>query len=338
MRNLACIVLILVTITNRGTNIANAEEEVVEVELEWNWEAGVPHYPHPKYSDDDEVLFFPRIIGGTPAFHGEFLAKISLQTRRGHHFCGGSIIDLRHVLTAAHCLTELDGRVIHPNDIRLMGDDLSIDSRGARTRQIRFATHIFAYPNYHALTLENDIAVVRVSVAFHQTPTLQPMPRSRMTPNPNEVCQLAGWGVIHEDRNRPHPVLLRVELDVISMDFCNGTSSYNGLIPANTICAGTMDGSRDACFGDSGGGLICSNQIAGVVSFGFGCGRRNFPGIYADVSRYNVWINECIDSNLPHEDIPRPPIISNSVGKFHPPTKYLLVMIAAAVWMIFNKV
>lgn len=56
-------------------------------------------------------------------------------------------------------------------------------------------------------------------------------------------------GVIHEDRSRPHPVLLRVELDVISMDFCNGTTSYNGLIPPNTICAGTMDGSRDACFG-----------------------------------------------------------------------------------------
>ena len=81
------------TITHQGTKIANAQEEDVdEVELEWNWEAGVPHYPHPKYNDDDEVLFFPRIIGGTPAFHGEFLAKISLQTRRGHHFCGGSII------------------------------------------------------------------------------------------------------------------------------------------------------------------------------------------------------------------------------------------------------
>lgn len=77
--------------------------------------------------------------------------------------------------------------------MRLMGDDLSIESRGARTRQIRFATHIFAYPNYHAITLENDIAIVRVSVAFHQTPTLQPMPRARMTPNPNEICQLAGW-------------------------------------------------------------------------------------------------------------------------------------------------
>lgn len=57
--------------------------------------------------------------------------------------------------------------------------------------------------------------------------------------------------------------MLRVDLDIISMGFCNGSSSYNGRIPNNFLCAGSMDGSRDACFGDSGGGLMCQNQIAG---------------------------------------------------------------------------
>lgn len=64
------------------------------------------------------------------------------------------------------------------------------------------------------------------------------------------------------------------------MNFCNGSNSYNGRIPENSFCAGSIDGSRDACFGgnqinviqllwmkslflDSGGGLICNNQIAG---------------------------------------------------------------------------
>jgi hypothetical protein len=56
-------------------------------------------------------------------------------------------------------------------------------------------------------------------------------------------------GVTHEVRRRPHPVLLRVDLDIISMSFCNGSSSYNGRIPRNFLCAGSMDGSRDACFG-----------------------------------------------------------------------------------------
>ncbi|KAG5674022.1 hypothetical protein PVAND_004014 [Polypedilum vanderplanki] len=107
-----------------------------EEEFDWNWEAGIPHYQKPHYNEQGEVLFFPRIIGGQIAVHGEFPAKISLQNRRGNHFCGGALIDLRHVLSAAHCLTDIDGRVSNPNDIRLMGDDLSIESRASPHRQI----------------------------------------------------------------------------------------------------------------------------------------------------------------------------------------------------------
>lgn len=62
-----------------------------ESESDWNWEAGIPHYPVPRYLDD-EIAFFPRIIGGEPAFLGEFPAKVSVQTRGGHHTCGGALI------------------------------------------------------------------------------------------------------------------------------------------------------------------------------------------------------------------------------------------------------
>lgn len=112
-----------------------------------------------------------------------------------------------------------------------------------------------------------------------------------------------------ETNERPHPILLSVQLQTISMDFCNGTQSFHGTIPIGFFCAGSHDGSRDACFGDSGGALICNGQITGIVSFGFGCGRRNFPGAYVDVSQFNHWIAECLASDLPQHEIPRPPII-----------------------------
>ena len=64
--------------------------------------------------------------------------------------------------------------------------------------------------------------------------------------------------------------------------------------------------------GDSGGGLVCNNQVAGVVSFGYGCGRRNFPGAYADVAQYAAFIQNALTSNLPHEEIPTPPAILNT--------------------------
>lgn len=45
----------------------------------YDWEAGVPHYEHIHYTEDGEIDFVPRIIGGTPAFHGEFPAKVRIQ-------------------------------------------------------------------------------------------------------------------------------------------------------------------------------------------------------------------------------------------------------------------
>ena len=86
-----------------------------------------------------------------------------------------------------------------------------------------------------------------------------------------------------------------VRVPVISNDDCN--DAYDGDITEAMICAGHLGiGGKDACTGDSGGPLVCvyggKGVITGVVSFGSGCAKPDFPGVYSRVAYVLDWIKE----------------------------------------------
>ena len=129
----------------------------------------------------------------------------------------------------------------------MLGNDLSIQRFGNPARQIRFATHIFVHIEYNPWTYANDIGVVRTSVPFVQTPHLRAIPRAFNSPADHSRCQLAGWGVTVETNSRAHPILMRVDLEIVPIQACNGSGSFDGGIPVGMFCAGSMLGGRDAC-------------------------------------------------------------------------------------------
>lgn len=80
----------------------------------------------------------------------------------------------------------------------------------------------------------------------------------------------------------------------MNQDYCN--KQYGGQITPRMICAGLKEGGKDSCQGDSGGPLTIQNddepELIGVVSFGSGCARPNYPGVYARVTSVREWIQE----------------------------------------------
>ena len=87
-------------------------------------------------------------------------------------------------------------------------------------------------------------------------------------------------------------------MPLASLDTCR--KALGGKLTENMLCAGGVKG-QDACQGDSGGPLMgvepLSNKIylAGVVSWGIGCGREGLYGVYAKVSNYRGWIESHIN-------------------------------------------
>ncbi|KAF3839339.1 hypothetical protein F7725_018056 [Dissostichus mawsoni] len=87
-----------------------------------------------------------------------------------------------------------------------------------------------------------------------------------------------------------------VEVPILSHKDCDG--SYPGLITDRMVCAGYLEGGKDACQGDSGGPLVCNGELQGVVSWGQGCAQPNYPGVYTKVCSLMTWINDILSTYL----------------------------------------
>ena len=98
-------------------------------------------------------------------------------------------------------------------------------------------------------------------------------------------------------------MLQQLEVNIISNKECSSENSYGQFpgfewSPDAHMCAGYLEGGKDACAGDSGGPLVCVENskpvVHGVVSFGYGCAKKNFPGVYARVTGALDWIEGTI--------------------------------------------
>ncbi|KAF1379973.1 hypothetical protein PFLUV_G00181640 [Perca fluviatilis] len=95
---------------------------------------------------------------------------------------------------------------------------------------------------------------------------------------------------------------MEVNVPIVGNRQCNCDYGV-GRITNNMICAGLSAGGKDSCQGDSGGPLVSKQGsrwiLGGIVSFGNGCAKPNFPGVYTRVSQYQSWINSQITSSQP---------------------------------------
>ncbi|XP_042861268.1 chymotrypsinogen B-like [Penaeus japonicus] len=229
-----------------------------------------------------------RIVGGQEAEVGEYPWMARLEIRSGDltSYCGGSIVTATHVITAGHCVDEVNTDVI----VTAGKHDIQLDQEN--NTQVFKAKQILRHPQFSATTSENDIALITLLEPLEWTPYVGPICLPPDADFEDRMAIVTGWGSLAFEGPKPSK-LNEVAVVVTDQESCKEAYSQSVfLITNNTICA--ADSGKDACQGDSGGPLVIKENgiwvLIGIVSFGRGCAMEGFPGVYTRVSSYNSWI------------------------------------------------
>ncbi|XP_026154539.1 transmembrane protease serine 13a [Mastacembelus armatus] len=241
-----------------------------------------------------------RIIGGSIASLGNWPWQVSLHYQ-GHHVCGGVLIAPDFVVTAAHCFPRSNSLVLTVERWKVYVGMVSQDT----LPQPYLVKTILLKEDYNNKTNDQDVALLRLTSPVTFNDKVQPvcLPGSDQQFVPGTKCWTTGFGTTVEGSGTASRSLMEVSVDIIDTQVCNSPNVYGGAVTKNMLCAGDLKGGKDSCQGDSGGPLVCQKNnlwyLAGITSWGIGCGRKNNPGVYTNVTSVLPWIYSNMQQERP---------------------------------------
>jgi trypsin len=153
---------------------------------------------------------------------------------------------------------------------------------------------IHQHPNYNSKLIDYDVSILQVTSPFllGNDVAIIGLPLSTTRWPPGTSALVSGWGMINQDDESPDLGYLRsVTVQIVSEEACK-RAYESDKITNRMFCAGVNGGGKDACQGDSGGPLVIDNVLAGIVSWGYGCGDESYPGVYSNVSVLSEFIKK----------------------------------------------
>ncbi|GJQ80474.1 hypothetical protein Trydic_g12371 [Trypoxylus dichotomus] len=228
-----------------------------------------------------------RVVGGTDAADGAYPFMVSLRTSSNIHFCGGTILNTRWILTAGHCMIGKD-----TSDVVAVVGTNTLKSKGIIRRTCKIVIH----PNYNDTNFSNDIAVIMVTTPFTFNGTIASVVIITGFPPPILNVTVIGWG---RTNGGAAPIRLQeFSTQTISRSLCS--PFYKETIKPNCVCTKMRKG-KGICNGDSGSPLLHTESKAqlGISSFNNreGCNTDLvLLDVYTKVAPYAGWMRETLRS------------------------------------------
>jgi secreted trypsin-like serine protease len=217
----------------------------------------------------------PEVVGGQAVPDNRFPWMVRLSVG-----CGGALTAPRVVLTAAHCVD----RTGPDTTIRITAGVTDLASPTAITARSVYVTRA---PGFENETFGDDWALIKLDRAVN-LPTLT---LSRGADHDTGTFTIMGWGLVRETALDQQRRLRYARVPSVPGRTCADAYRPLGVkvLVAESICAGT--GGADSCQGDSGGPMVRRDAKGrwlqvGIVSWGMGCGRARYPGVYTRISAF----------------------------------------------------
>jgi hypothetical protein len=184
-----------------------------------------------------------RIFGGKTALHDSWSWTISIQNGN-NHLCGGSILNERYIITAAHCLVDKMNRL---SNITVCAGTNRLSDTCHQRHEIQT---IINHPSYNSKTFENDISLIQVKVPFNFTDTsiaricLPNKARYDRYPKTGTDVIAVGWG--RNEAGQQSDTLQQVTIQIVGefTDTCNDVLK-NRLLQ---LCAGAPEKGKTLLF------------------------------------------------------------------------------------------
>jgi secreted trypsin-like serine protease len=200
--------------------------------------------------------------------------------------CDGTLVTPRVVLTAAHCVDE--SGPTHSIQVSAGSPNLKL----AVTVSSAF---VKVAPHFSDATRGDDWALIKLAKPLHE-------PVLALTPSrayDRGLFRVIGWGSTQED-GAQQTVLRSALVPFVPDRRCGKAYRHISYVNGQMLCAGNIaHGGVDACDGDSGGPLVRRDVDGkyvevGIVSWGLGCGRPGFPGVYTQISTFGPAIRAAV--------------------------------------------